>query len=292
MTAAERADAQRSDSEQADTQRSDSELSREVAREAGLLLLDVRRSFGPLDPHDRQRGRELRDLADREAHLLIERRLAERRPDDSLLSEEGDGDLARIDADRVWIVDPLDGTWEFGQGRDDFAVHIALWTRIDGGAAIRAATVDLPSQNLTWSVLDDVPAAYDVPLDRAVRVIVSRSRRPAQLDELVARLAVLMAAQGVTDRGVEIVEVGSVGAKAGELFAGRGELYVHDRGFHDWDLAAPLGVAQHRGLVSTAPDGGGFTFNAESTVQPGVVMCVPWLAEHVRSVWTSVVTER
>ena len=117
-----------------------------------------------------------------------------------------------------------------------------------------------------------------------MRVVVSRSRRPAELDGLVARLAERLAAHGVTDQGVEVVQVGSVGAKAAEVYAGRVELYLHDSGFHDWDLAAPLGVALHRGLSCTAPDGGGFEFNRESTLQPGVVMCVPWLAEHVRAV--------
>jgi 3'(2'), 5'-bisphosphate nucleotidase len=262
----------------------DSELSRELAREAGRLLLEVRRTYGVAAQLDRAANRELRDAADREAHVLIERRLAQHRPGDALLSEEGDGGLARLEAERVWIVDPLDGTWEYGQGRDDFAVHIALWTREAQGAVLSAATVDLPSQDITWSVLDPAPTSYDVPRDRPVRVVVSRSRRPEGLDELVARLADRLAAQGVTDRGVEVVQVGSVGAKAAEVYAGRVELYLHDSGFHDWDLAAPLGVALHRGLSCTAPDGGGFTFNAESTLQPGVIMCVPWLAEHVSAV--------
>ena len=264
---------------------SDGELSFQIAREAGRLLLEVRRTFGAAATVDRAINRELRDAADREAHVLIERRLAQHRPGDTLLSEEGDGDLGRLGADRVWIVDPLDGTWEYGQGRDDFAVHVALWTRAPQGAVLSAATVDLPSQERTWSVLDDVPSAYDVPLDRPVRVVVSRSRRPALLDDLVARLADRLAVHGLTRHGVEVVQVGSVGAKAAELFAGRVELYVHDSGFHDWDLAAPLGVALHRGLWCSAPDGGGFTFNATSTVQPGVLMGVPWIAEHVRAVW-------
>ena len=122
-------------------------------------------------------------------------------------------------------------------------------------------------------------------LDRPVRVVVSRSRRPARLDDRVARLAELLAARGVTGRGVEVVQVGSVGAKAAEVYAGRAEVYLHDAGFHDWDLAAPLGVAVHRGLHAVAPDGGGFDFNGGSTLQPGVVMCVPELAEHVGAVF-------
>jgi 3'(2'), 5'-bisphosphate nucleotidase len=259
----------------------DAELSRRIAQEAGRLLLEVRTTFGAVATRERGPNRELRDAADREAHLLIERRLAQHRPADTLLSEEGDGDLARLGADRVWIVDPLDGTWEYGQGRDDFAVHVALWTR---GVGISAATVDLPSQSLTWSVLDAVPAPAPVPTDRPVRVVVSRSRRPARLDDTVARLAERLAADGLTGRGVEVVEVGSVGAKAAELYAGRAEVYLHDSGFHDWDLAAPLGVARHRGLWCSSPDGRELTFNHESTVQPGIVMAAPAVADTVRAV--------
>jgi 3'(2'), 5'-bisphosphate nucleotidase len=260
----------------------DAELSRDVARAAGELLLDVRSAFGDLDPADRVRGRELRDTADRAAHDLIAARLLAERPDDHLLSEEGVDDPARLRAQRVWIVDPLDGTWEYGQGRPDFAVHVALWTRSGSGGALSASTVDLPASGTAYSVLDPVPEPAAVPTGRPVRVVVSRSRRPEGLDGVVARLSDLLAAQGRGDLGVEVVEVGSVGAKAAELFAGRAEVYLHDRGFSDWDLAAPLGVARHRGLWCAAPDGGEFTFNLPSLVQPGIVMAVPAVADAVR----------
>jgi 3'(2'), 5'-bisphosphate nucleotidase len=259
----------------------DAALSRDVARAAGELLLDVRSSFGDLDPADRVRGRQLRDTADRAAHDLIAARLLAERPADHLLSEEGVEDLARLRADRVWIVDPLDGTWEYGQGRRDFAVHVALWTRTADGGVLSAATVDLPAAGTAYSVLDAVPALAAVPTDRPVRVVVSRSRRPEDLDGVVARLTARLEADGLGDHGVEVVEVGSVGAKAAELFAGRAEVYLHDRGFSDWDLAAPLGVALHRGLWCSAPDGSGFAFNLPSLVQPGVVMAIPALGHAV-----------
>ncbi len=204
------------------------------------------------------------------------------RPDDVLLSEEGVEDPARLVADRVWIVDPLDGTWEYGQGRADFAVHVALWTRTADGGVLSAATVELPAQGTTYSVLDPVPTPAPVPRDRPVRVVVSRSRRPAGLDDVVARLAGLLGDEGLTEQGVEVLEVGSVGAKAGELFAGRAEVYLHDRGFSDWDLAAPLAVARHRGLWCTSPDGTELVFNRPSLVQPGIVMAAPAVASAVR----------
>jgi 3'(2'), 5'-bisphosphate nucleotidase len=258
----------------------DAELSRVVARAAGELLLDVRRSFGGLDPADRERATSLRDTADREAHLLILQRLTAERPDDVVLSEEGVDDVARMTARRVWIVDPLDGTWEYGQGRDDFAVHVALWH--DDGR-LTAGTVDLPAAGLTYSVLDDAPIYAGLPVDRPVRVVVSRSRRPADLDEVIARLASLLAEQGHPELAVEAVAVGSVGAKAAELFAGRAEVYLHDTGFRDWDLAAPLAVAEHRGLWCTTPDGSAFRLNVRPPVQSGVVMAVPALADAVRT---------
>jgi len=262
----------------------DAALSLGVALEAGALLLEVRASFGDLDPADRERARSLRDTGDREAHELIAARLGAARPADTVLSEEGVDDPVRLTASRVWIVDPLDGTWEYGQGRVDFAVHIALWTRAEHGGVLSAGTVDLPAQGATYSVLDDRPADGGAPLDRPVRIVVSRSRRPARLDDTVARLATRLADTGVTGHGVEVVEVGSVGAKAAELFAGRAEIYLHDSGFSDWDLAAPLAVAVHRGLWTSAPDGERFAFNRMPPLQPGVVMATPAVAPAVRDV--------
>ena len=105
--------------------RSDAELSRDVAQEAGRLLLDLRSSFGPVD--DKDAANALRKQADRTSHVRIMERLTAARPDDAILSEEGKDDDVRLSAERVWIVDPLDGTYEYGQGRADFAVHVALW---------------------------------------------------------------------------------------------------------------------------------------------------------------------
>jgi len=264
----------------------DDTLSRTIAREAGALLLDIRRSFGELDPADRALARELRDTADREAHEHLARRLADERPDDVVLSEEGDDDPARLRADRVWIVDPLDGTWEYGQGRDDFAVHVALWTR--AGGVLSAGTVDLPAQGVTWSVADDAPPPASLPVDRALRVVVSRSRRPVLLDDVLERVVARLADAGAPAPEFEVLMVGSVGAKVGELLAGRAELYLHDSGFSDWDLAAPLSVATHRGFWCASPRGGGFTFNDVDLVQPGVVMAAPSIAAAVAAAYSDV----
>jgi 3'(2'), 5'-bisphosphate nucleotidase len=238
--------------------RSDAELSRDVAREAGQLLLELRSSFGPID--DKDAANTLRKLADRTSHELIMERLSAARPDDAILSEEGKDDDSRLAAARVWIVDPLDGTFEYGQGRADFAVHIALWE--PAGAVLSATTVDLPAQGLTRSVLDDVIEPAPLPTDRPIRIVASRSRPPATLPAAVELLARTLADAGVTDKGVEIIDVGSVGAKVNELIAGRAEAYVHDTGFYEWDVAAPYGVAAHYGLVPSHVDGSEVLFNA------------------------------
>jgi 3'(2'), 5'-bisphosphate nucleotidase len=242
--------------------RTDAELSRDVARRAGQLLLALRESFvaenGSLE--DRQTANVLRKQADRASHELIMELLTAARPDDAILSEEGKDDAARLSARRVWIVDPLDGTFEFGEGRSDFAVHVALWE--PEGAVLSATTVDLPAQGLTRSLLDEVGAPPPLPTDRPIRIVASRSRPPATLPRAVELLSERLAAAGVTDRGVEIIDVGSVGAKVNELIAGRADAYVHDTGFFEWDVAAPYGVATHYGLVASHLDGSPVLFNA------------------------------
>jgi 3'(2'), 5'-bisphosphate nucleotidase len=260
----------------------DAVLSREVAREAGQLLLEIRDSFGEIEPGDRERAKSLRLTADREAHLLIHGRLTAARPADSILSEEGDDDLERLHADRVWIVDPLDGTWEYGQQRADFAVHIALWTRTDvRDGVLSAATVDVPAHEQTWSVLDELPSSpRGIPTDRPIRLVTSRSRAPEKLAELLQHMTSLLGDSA--PRGVEAVQVGSVGAKAAELFSGRVDAYVHLGGFNEWDLAAPLAVALYRGIAAVSPGGDGFTFNRADPYQSGVIMTVPALLEVVQ----------
>lgn len=259
--------------------RSDAELSRDVARQAGQLLLELRAGFGPID--GKEAATALRKQADRAAHELIMAELTAARPGDAILSEEGKDDDRRLSASRVWIVDPLDGTWEYGQGRADFAVHIALWE--PAGAVLSAATVDLPDQGLSRSVLDDVEAPPALPTDRPLRIVASRSRPPATLPRTVEILSARLAEAGITDRGVEIVDVGSVGAKVNELIAGRAEAYVHDTGFYEWDVAAPYGVAAHYGLVPSHVDGSPVLFNHMPPYVTDLVVSHPALVGHLRA---------
>jgi 3'(2'), 5'-bisphosphate nucleotidase len=256
----------------------DAELSRDVARRAGALLLDLRSSFGPIDGKDAANA--LRKQADRTSHEFIVAELAAARPDDAILSEEGKDDDDRLFADRVWIVDPLDGTWEYGQGRADFAVHIALWQ--PQGGILSATTVDLPAQGLTRSVLDEVVEPPPLPTDRPIRVVASRSRPPATLQATVDLLGQRLADLGISDQGVEIVDVGSVGAKVNELISGRAEAYVHDTGFYEWDVAAPYGVAMHYGFVPSHLDGRPVMFNLMPPYVSDLMVSHPALVDLLR----------
>ena len=239
----------------------DTELARSIARDAGVRLLELRESYGQIDPEDKDRANALRKEGDRVSHELIVAALAKARPDDAVLSEEGADNDLRLSAPRVWIVDPLDGTYEYGQFRADFAVHIVLWDNTGDAPVLRAGVVDLPAQGLTRCVSDTDTQLAELPLDRPLRVVASRSRPPATLGATVEYLAKALADAGVTDQGVEVVDVGSVGAKVNEILSGRAEAYIHDTGFYEWDVAAPLNVAHHYGLHAEHVDGKPVQFN-------------------------------
>ena len=259
---------------------SDAELSRVISREAGALLLELRDSYGVVEPGDKERTERLRKEGDRLAHELIAAAFAEHRPNDALLSEEGKDDDRRLTAERVWIVDPLDGTWEYGQFREDFAVHVALWH--SSSQSLSACTVDLPAQGLTRSMLDEVSGPGALPVDRPIRVVASRSRPPKSLPAAMKILSERLAQAGVTDQGVEIVDVGSVGAKVNVILSGRAEAYVHDTGFSEWDVAAPFGVARHYGYEASHVYGRGMTFNQMPPYVSDLVVSHPLIAVALR----------
>lgn len=254
--------------------RSDAEISRHVAQQAGQLLLVIRRDFmaehGPAQ--DKETANRLRDQADAASNELILELLREARPGDAILSEEAKDDPIRLQSERVWIVDPLDGTWEYGQNRADFAVHIALWS----DQQLSACTVDLPAQGLTRSVLDSADASA-LPTHRPIRIVASRSRPPATLEKVRSSLARILAEAGINNHGVQIVDVGSVGAKVNEILSGRADAYVHDTGFYEWDVAAPYGVAEHYGLRCSSTEGVGISFNHMPPYVNNLVVSQPQL---------------
>lgn len=246
----------------------DHALAAHVATLAGEHLLDLRvravaESWEPSD---------LKDTGDRTAHELIVDLLARARPDDAVLSEEGRDDLARLDADRVWIVDPLDGTREYGEPpREDWAVHVALWVR---GAGDGSAAGDLVAGAVAQAALDetfDTAAPPTVPPAPAgaPRVVVSRSRPPAVSQQVADAL------------GATLVPMGSAGAKVMAVVRGVADVYVHAGGQYEWDSAAPVAVARAAGLHTSRLDGTPLVYNQADVYLPDLVVCRPELAETV-----------
>lgn len=239
----------------------DHALARDLATEAGALLLRLRADSGFADV------RALRDRGDRESHLYLIDALTRRAPGDAVLSEEGRDDRARLGADRVWIVDPLDGTREYGEeGRADWAVHVALWERDGDDGHLTAGAVALPAQGRTLSTAEPLPLGERDP--RRVRITVSRSRAP----ELVRRLA------DVLEADVELVPAGSAGAKVASVLLGDVDAYVHAGGQYEWDSAAPVAVALAAGAHASRIDGSPLTYNREDTMLPDILVCHPDLA--------------
>jgi len=237
-------------------------LARDLTAEAGRRLVELR-----------ARGKDgnadaLRKAGDRLSHEFLVAALAARRPGDLVLSEEADDIPERLVADRVWIVDPLDGTNEFGEaGRTDWAVHVALWER---AAGLVAGAVALPAQGQVLSTADHPGPVYSGNGSSSdagrIRIVVSRSRAP--------RLA-----QKVADRiGAELVPHGSAGAKVAEVLLGRADAYLHAGGFYEWDTAAPVAVARAAGFHASRIDGSELLYNQVDLLMPDILVCRPALA--------------
>jgi 3'(2'), 5'-bisphosphate nucleotidase len=224
-----------------------------LATVAGELLLEVRQQG--------LTGRELKDAGDRAAHELLMELLAAHRPDDAVLSEEGKDDKARLQARRVWIVDPLDGTREFSEPpRDDWAVHVALWE--DGDLV--AGAVAQPGLATTFSTATP-PAVPEATAPRP-RIAVSRTRPPAFVTALAEEI------------GADLVPMGSAGAKVISVARDVSDAYVHAGGQYEWDSAAPVAVARAAGLHTSRADGAPLAYNQDDVLLPDLLVCRPELA--------------
>ncbi|MEO6041791.1 MAG: 3'(2'),5'-bisphosphate nucleotidase CysQ [Croceibacterium sp.] len=232
----------------------DAALAAELAAAAGRVLLDLR--AGGLT------GEALGAAGDAAANRLLIERLCAERPDDAVLSEESRDTPARLAHARVWIIDPLDGTREYREGREDWAVHVAL--AVDG--APTAGAVALPALGLVFR--SDQPAVLAQPADTP-RVVVSRTRPPAEA------LAVAEALGG------DLMAMGSAGAKAMAVVRGLAEIYLHAGGQHEWDSCAPVAVAQAHGLHCSRLDGSALTYNNPDPYLPDLLICRPEWAERV-----------
>lgn len=250
----------------------DDEFAAYLATTAGRMLQQFRSEFaGPEGVDPRTAAMALRDQADAYSQAFLDRELTAQRPADAVLSEEAADSAARDTADRVWIIDPLDGTWEYGMHRHDWAVHVALWDRQRDGLALGCVAV--PDEDLLLSSQDPTPLPA-LALDRPLRVIASRSRPPAFLQRVCDDLAGRWAQLG-GPAAAEVVQVGSVGAKVSRLLTGQAEVYLHDSGFYEWDVAAPLAAAQAAGLIATHLDGSRVTFNHRPPYVNNLAVCRP-----------------
>jgi 3'(2'), 5'-bisphosphate nucleotidase len=231
-----------------------------LATEAGRLLLDVRTELADAGEAERKAA------GDQRSHDFLMEALATERPGDAVLSEEGADDPVRLSAERVWIVDPLDGTREFSElGRVDWAVHVALWQ----SGELVAGAVALPAQGITFStpIVAPPPAAADKP-----RIVVSRTRPPA------IALAVRDAVDGT------LVDMGSAGAKVASVVQGISDVYVHAGGQYEWDSAAPVAVARAAGLHTSRIDGSPLVYNQPDPLLPDLVVCRRELADAVLAI--------
>jgi 3'(2'), 5'-bisphosphate nucleotidase len=267
----------------------DHALARDLAGLAGERLLALRAQGGEQDV--------LRKAGDRLSHDFLTAELAARRPGDVVLSEEGADNPARLAARRVWIVDPLDGTREFGEpGRTDWAVHVALWERGDTSDSgdLTAGAVALPAQGQVLSTAGSLPGQCDADPDIAgtmshrpgeggpgrsgpgdepagappakIRIVVSRSRPPHFVRNI----------SGLID--AELVPLGSAGAKVAAVINGEVDAYVHGGGFYEWDTAAPVAVARAAGLHASRIDGSALAYNQADLLMPDILVCRPALA--------------
>ena len=242
----------------------DDRLAADLAGEAGRRLLALRARGG--DPT------ALRQAGDRSSHEFLTAELARRRPGDAVLSEEGADDPARLAARRVWIVDPLDGTREFGEpGRADWAVHVALWE----SGELTAGAVALPAQGQVLSTADP-PAPPPAPPSGTLRLVVSRTRPAPFIPRLADKI------------GAEVVPLGSAGAKAAAVICGSAEVYVHDGGQYEWDSAAPVAVALAAGLHASRIDGSKLLYNQATPSVPDILICQAALADMLLGAISSV----
>jgi 3'(2'), 5'-bisphosphate nucleotidase len=233
---------------------SDEQLAERLATAAGAILLALRT--------EGLEGKALGQAGDEAANAMLCRELRAARPDDAILSEEEKDSAARLAHSRVWIVDPLDGTREYGEGRNDWAVHVAL--AVDGVASVGA--VALPGLDMTLT--SGAPVSLQ-PANHPLKMLVSRTRPAAEAVFVAERI------------GAELLAMGSAGAKAMAVVRGEADVYLHTGGQYEWDNCAPVAVAQAAGLHVSRVDGSAIRYNAADTYLPDLLICRMELAGEV-----------
>lgn len=233
----------------------DAELAERLASAAGAILVDLLQSTS-------LSGSALGQAGDEVANAFLMRELRAARPDDAILCEEEADNLDRLNSGRVWIVDPLDGTREFSQRRDDWAVHVALSV---GGVAMIGA-VALPASDVTLS--SNAPPSL-LQENSPLRIVVSRTRPPGEAVAVAEAI------------GAQLLPMGSAGAKAMAVVQGVADIYIHSGGQYEWDNCAPVAVAEAAGLHVSRLDGAPLRYNNQNPYLPDLLICRKELAPRI-----------
>lgn len=241
----------------------DAQLAAHLADCAGRILIEVRAS-GMFE------GKSLGKAGDQTANQFLINALREQRPEDGLLSEESKDTDERLGKSRVWIIDPVDGTREYGEERSDWAVHVGL--AVDGVAELGA--VALPGLADGAVFRSDRPKTLPIH-SGPPRLLVSRTRPAAEAMAVAEML------------GGELVPMGSAGAKAMAVIRGEADIYLHSGGQYEWDSCAPVAVARAHGLHCSRIDGRPLVYNQANTYMPDLLICRPEWAQRVLSAVSS-----
>ena len=238
----------------------DPELAAYLAHTAGQILLDLRSSSG-------LSGLALGAAGDQAANQYLCDAIREHRPNDELLSEEEKDDAERLSKSRVWIIDPVDGTREYGEAeqggwRSDWAVHVAL--AIDGKPDIGAVALPGLGVVLRTDQVQPLPIPPIIP-----RMVVSRSRPAKEALDVAEHI------------GAELIPMGSAGAKAMAIVRGEAEIYLHTGGQFEWDSCAPAAVAAAYGLHISRIDGSPLVYNQANVYLPDLLICRPEWAQRI-----------
>ncbi|MEN9923138.1 MAG: hypothetical protein RIS09_652 [Actinomycetota bacterium] len=248
----------------------DHELAADIAKKAAHLVLDIR-AESKTDYTDREATKALANLADTSANELLIAAIAAHRPDDAILSEESKDTDARLSAKRVWIIDPVDGTYEYSHALPECAIHVALWdTELK---TFLAGAVALPDHDFVWRMDIAGPTIQREGRGQPFIVIASPREDKVLLKNLMSELE-----SKVTDfgfAGVELDHCGSVGGKTYRVLSGQAEVYVSSAGFNEWDSAAPTAVGLAQGLQVSDMEGQPLMFNAMPPITPSFVATWP-----------------
>ena len=245
-------------------------LAANLAESAGRMLVDCRSgAAGQL-----LGGSSLAHEGDQRAHLHLLTRLQEARPDDAVLSEEGADDAQRLDSSRLWVIDPLDGSRDYGFGNDEWAVHVGL---VEDGKIV-AGAVALSALDLLFHTGEGEGPACAVDENNPNRrpvIVTARSRVNAEGMLLAHEL------------GADVFACGSAGVKAMLVVNGTADAYVHASPLYEWDVCAPAAVAQSAGLHVSDAAGDPLVFNQARPVVNSFLVCRPELVDDILSALSS-----